>query len=549
MNEALTVLLAECWEQLDQACQRTQKHLEEIGQRSKLQTGARDYIRFGYRKGKFSSSAGLMFVEIERPFSWSDSAYTWESEVDITTLTDEQLVHEWWPVLGERVREAFEADRYGGIFFDYQLEFKLYIEREQVKDHLEAQEHWINQTKLKQIQGVFQQFIADKIASPLPHYPAQKDLFFFSRLLLNVDVHPVATAERIQLCEQTDQKLAAIPKLLEEWKRCLRMALKFWANEQFLPPYIENDNRYRMSLKPADERPEPDEQQLELFIYAALRIGGDDNVTRQEFLEIASQLGSQQATQFLKEGSGQIESKRKTPHIQAQANDILQTIQLKLTGDTVDSYRDGLQYICDLMQQNFPVEYTLKLSGSKIKSFIPVKALARSALHRFFANALQYPELHPLLEQYARLVMKEFAFYNDVEPGEKSVMTGTYAVLGLALQDQKYFPLLKDYMRLVDTEHQSAHDGFVLAFLDTYPLTTELLPLLLIILAGSGQSAKPVKGLADHFEQVELALELDRQLAQCEGYEREQLMYLIFGSDSKQKKYAKFVERLSSEQR
>lgn len=304
-----------------------------------------------------------------------------------------------------------------------------------------------------------------------------------------------------------------------------------------------------MSLKPADERPEPDEQQLELFIYAALRIGGDDNVTRQEFLEISSQLGSQQATQFLKEGSGQIESKRKTPHMQGQANDILQTIQLKLTGDTVDSYRDGLQYICDLMQQNFPFEYTLKLSGSKIKSFLPVKALARSALHRFFANALQYPELHPLLEQYARLVMKEFAFYNDVEPGEKSVMTGTYAVLGLALQDQKYFPLLTDYMRLVDTEHQSAHDGFVLAFLDTYPLTTELLPLLLIILAGSGQSAKPVKGLADHFEQAELALELDRQLAQCEGYEREQLMYLIFGSDSKQKKYAKFVEKLRSEQR
>lgn len=549
MNEALTVLLTECWKQLDQVCQRTQKHLEEIDQRSKLQTGAHDYIRFGYRKGKFSSRAGLMFVEIEHPFSWSDSAYTWESEVDITELTDEQLVHEWWPVLGERVRAAFEADRYGGIFFDYKLEFKLHIEREQVKDDLELQEIWINPIKLKQIQDVFQQFIAAKIASPLPHYPAQKDLFFFGRLLLNADVHPVSTAERIQLCEQTDQKLAAIPKLLEEWKRCLRLTLNFWANEQFLTPYIENGNTYRISLKPANERPEPDEQQLELFIYAAIRIGGDDTDTRQQFLEIASQLGSQQAAQFLKEGSGQIESKRKTPHMQGQANDILQTIQLKLTGDTVDSYRDGLQYICDLLQQGFPVEYTLKLSGSKIKNFLPIKALARSALHRFFANSLQYPELHPLLEQYAKLVMKEFAFYNDVEPGEKSVMTGTYAVLGLALQDQKYFPLLTDYMRLVDTEHQSAHDRFVLAFLDTYPLTTELLPLLLIILAGSGQSAKPVRGLADHFEQAELALELDRQLAQREGYEREQLLYLIFGSDSKQKKYAKFVEKVHSEQR
>ncbi|MFD1885517.1 DUF6138 family protein [Paenibacillus wenxiniae] len=548
MNEAVTLLLTECWAQLEQICRREQQRLEEIGERSKLQAGPHDYIRFGYRKGKFSSSAGLMFVEIDRPFSWSDSAYTWESEVDLTELTDEQLLYEWWPALGQRVRAAFEADHYGDHFFDYRLEFRLWIEREQVKDHLEAQENWINQFKLEQLQRVFQQFIADKIASPLPHYPAQNDLFFYSRLVLNADVNPVSTAERIQLCEQTDRKLGVIPKLFAEWKRSLRMGLKFWAQEQFLPPYVADDDMYHLPLKPANQRPQPDEQQLELFVYAALRIGGEDTYTRQKFLECAAQLGSQQAIQFLKEGSGQIESKRKTPHLLGQANDILQTIQLKLTGDTVDSYRDSLQYICDLLQHGFPVEYTLKLSGSKIKCFLPVRALARSALHRFFANALQYRELHPLLEHYARLAMKEFAFYNDVEPGEKSVMTGTYAVLGLALQDQQYFPLLIDYMRLVDTEHQSAHDGFVTAFIDTYPLASELVPVLLITLAGSGQSAKPVKGLADYFEQPELAVELDRQLQQYESYEREQLLYLIFGKGNKQNKYAKFVEQLRSEQ-
>ncbi len=543
MNELSKQLSLEAWEQLDAICRREQQRIEELGKRSKLQAGLHNYIRFGYRKGKYSGSAGQMFVEIDRPFSWSDSAYTWQSDVDVTELTDEQWLHEFIPAIKQSLQAAFEGERYGGLFFDYTLELHLYIERELVQDKLEYKEVWINEPKLEKLKQAFNQFVNTKIDTSLPHYPPQQDLFFYSQLLLNHDVNPGSTSDRIALCQRTDEKLAAIPKLREEWERSLSLKLKLWAQEQFLPDYISDEDMYNLPLKPEQQRPQPDVQSLELFVYTALRVGKDEPDTRQRFLECAAKLGSQQAQQYVANGSGHIESERQTPHMHARANDILHIITIKLSGDAMDSYRDSLQYLCDLMQSGFPVEYTLKLTGSKLKQFVPVKGLVKSSLHRFFANSLEYPELYPLLEQYATTAMKEFAFYNDVEPGEKSVMPGTYVVLGLALRDRSYFPLLVRYMGLVDTEHQMAHNSFVNTFIETYPPTVEDVAVLLAILAGSGQSARTVKGLATYFEQPQLALELDRQLKLREPYEQEQLLYLIFGSASKQKQFLKRIEQ------
>lgn len=81
--------------------------------------------------------------------------------------------------------------------------------------------------------------------------------------------------------------------------------------------------------------------------------------------------------------------------------------------------------------------------------------------HRFFANALAYTELHPLLEEYAREAMKEFEWYEDTED-EKTVMPGSYAVFGLGLSSERYFPLVETYMGLVDDEHQLVHDKFII---------------------------------------------------------------------------------------
>ena len=42
-----------------------------------------------------------------------------------------------------------------------------------------------------------------------------------------------------------------------------------------------------------------------------------------------------------------------------------------------------------------------------------------------------FSELYDKLANYAKVVMKEFEWYQDVEEGEKSLLPGSYAVFGL----------------------------------------------------------------------------------------------------------------------
>ncbi|WP_046213531.1 DUF6138 family protein [Paenibacillus wulumuqiensis] len=548
MNEHVKILLEETWNQLASLALREKQRIGEFGQRSMLQVGIHDYIRVGYRKGKNNWTAGNMFVEIERPFSWSDSAYTWEPEVDVEALTDEQLLQEWLPAFRDRLKPVFEEDRWGAQYYDYKLEVGLYVERALTGDTLQHTEYWINERKRGVLREALDQFITDKVQTPPPRYPKPLDLHFFGQLLLNPDITERDTDRIIELCSRMDTKLQSIPKLRAEWDRDLLWALRTWANEQYLPHYFNNSDSYSQehTLKPTTERPAVDPKEMELLLYAALCMGRESADERQKYLEYAAQIGSDTATRYLKEGSGDVESVRKNAYIVGKANDILQLIEIKLLTEDEAAYREALTYICDLVRQGFPREYKLKL-GSKSKLLLPVKGLAKSPLHRFFAGALQYDNLHPIIADYAKLVMKEFSWYNDVEPGEKSVMPGTYGVLGLGLYSTEYFPLLTEYMQLVDTEHQMAHNSYIQAFVETHGLEPQLVPVLTAILLGSGQSARPVKGLADHWNTPELIMALDEQLAALEDYQREQLLYLICGSESKQKKFLQQANQLRAQ--
>ena len=113
-----------------------------------------------------------------------------------------------------------------------------------------------------------------------------------------------------------------------------------------------------------------------------------------------------------------------------------------------------------------------------MKLFLPIQGIAKSSTHRFFANALQYPELHDKLAQYADVAMKEFTWYTDVEAGEKSCMPGSYAVFGLALASERFFPLSHRYFELLDDEHQMVHKYFISSLIDRYGLTKNALALI-----------------------------------------------------------------------
>lgn len=75
--------------------------------------------------------------------------------------------------------------------------------------------------------------------------------------------------------------------------------------------------------------------------------------------------------------------------------------------------------------------------------------------------------------------MKEFEWYQDVGEGEKSLLPGSYAVFGLGLHDEKYFPLIEEYYSKLDDEHQLAHQYFIETLIDKYGVTEKSLHIIL----------------------------------------------------------------------
>ncbi|MEW4369848.1 DUF6138 family protein [Paenibacillus kandeliae] len=546
MHPHIEQLLHETWTQLHQLYSKEQRRIDEINHHSPLQAGFRDYVHVGYQMGRAgmnasSRQAGKCFVEIEEPFSWSNTAYTWESEVERESLTSSLLEQEFMPTFREQLHELFLSDQYGKRMFDYRLEFKLAFASEQTDERYVYGETFINPVKLTSLQQALQSFIEQKIYAEPPVLPNERDLHFFANLLLNKDMVPTDVQTLAPLFEQVDQKLFEFRTQYERWQSTSSMALKFWANDVFLPQYFDSEHEYttERTLRQEVTAEEVDPHELDMFLYAAMRIGKQDAEQRKIYLHYAVQLHSQQAALYVKQGSGNIEHERKNEYITAKANDVLQQMSITLESEEEASYREALTYICDVLEQGFPREYKLKFS-SKQKNALPLKRLAKSPLHRFFANAMQYPNLYPLLATYGEKVMQEFAWYQDVEPGEKSVMPGTYAILGLGLYSRDYFPLLRRYMQLVDTEHQSAHNSYAAAFVETHGLDEQTLPVLLYILLGSGQSAKTVKGLGDQIMQQQEWIQLvAEQLRALEDHEREWVLYLLFGNASKQKAFLK----------
>lgn len=65
-------------------------------------------------------------------------------------------------------------------------------------------------------------------------------------------------------------------------------------------------------------------------------------------------------------------------------------------------------------------------------------------------------------------------------------MSGSYAVFGLGLSSEQYFPLVEAYMNFVDDEHQL----FTAVFAETYGITERSTPTLIACLLRSHDSLK-----------------------------------------------------------
>ncbi|ALP37160.1 hypothetical protein ASL14_14210 [Paenibacillus sp. IHB B 3084] len=498
------------FEAIDKAYASEQKRIAEFQTKSVLHEGIHEYL-------KVTCKEDGLWVDTYEPFDWDNRRPDTKISGFTEGVTLQQVQDEWMPVFRERIEALFKSEECSPMFFRYRLEFHLEVALEKKSSHFTFS--LLNEDKRQHLLAIIQQFVEQKLNPASKAVPKEKDDFFFVRHMLDPHLYPIDAQRMDELLNRMDAKVKVSRNREEAWRHQLNSGLKRWAEDEFLA---------KSDIHPSNI-PAP---AMEMFLLTAMRVGSTDADARQKYLEIAAQLGSEQAAQWLKSGSGSIPALYTSERVACQANDILQTLEVHILSEEEESYREALVYVCDILQKGFTKEYRLKLK-SKVKNFLPVPKLAKSTLHRFFANALEYPALHPLLAEYADMVMEEFKWYNDVEPGEKSAMPGTYVVMGLGLKGTDYFPLVIRYMKLVDTEHQSVQDGYAAVFADAHGLTPDTIPVWTKILLAGNQSAKPLK--SSGIESVEQARVLVEELEKLEDYDKELLVYRIWGGEKKLK--------------
>lgn len=548
VEQALEEMIQAIHEWFDE--QTARKDLEQTIQRTKLQMGIFDDIFVLYKPGRT--------IVDSLDMGWDEGSLSTQT----IRFTEEMVRAEIQPRLVEVVQEKL-AEWADTPLIDYRFTFRGKFPTRDGMLKLTLLEY-INEEKRQQLLERIRTYTEQKLENGV--YPTKPlETTFLAKHLLDPVLFPSMDAawiirqyERIQTLNR-ERKDA-----LAEHRHTIIYALTLWAERQFLPQYFDvqisdyRENEY--TLKPGqklgglvkdkaiskdkemdqdfdlaqaqDEASHP----IDLLLYAAvmiLRFEPSYSKPRGlKFLELAKQLGSEQADRMLTEGSGTYKPEDtyvKTAQVECQANDVFARITIQIRQEGPGAYQQAIAFIIRLLEQGFPNSYHIKLK-SKVKQYLPIKGLAKSDTHRFFANALEYPELHSLLEQYARAAIQEFEFYADTE-GEKSGMPGSYATFGLGLTSEQYFPLIHDYMGQVDDEHQMIQDKFIAAFADKYGVTADSVPILVQSLRRSTDGLK--LKLLPEFEQEEKLEWLLEQVQELESYEVQRVLYPIFGKVEK----------------
>ena len=143
-----------------------------------------------------------------------------------------------------------------------------------------------------------------------------------------------------------------------------------------------------------------------------------------------------------------------------------------------------------LEQEEFPRSYSVEFRGPE-KIYLPIPGLPQKGINQLFACAVQHPNLHPAMERYARLAMREFEWYQNLAD-EACAMPGTFAVFALGLEGPQWCSLVCDYLDLCDDEHSSLQEKFIHAFFKKCGFTVQTFPVL-IHGVQSMQGMKPAK--------------------------------------------------------
>ncbi len=530
MDHTLEALLDEMKQEMDQwVAYISNKDAEKIVKRTPLQVGIHGHALLEYARGRVDVTDG---------------------EIDLTMPEGKGGPNEW--LTGEQVREqivpelaSYMQHKLNGMppaIIDYQFTFNGKFRVREGGVNVRILEY-VDETKKKLLLDRISAYIGNKLeAGKYPTKPLET--FFLSRHLLDEGLFPEADPGRIISVFENIQQVNKGNKHLAEHRNHLSGALRNWVENHWLPRYFDNtgtewQKEYR---KKSDARLDNTEQGLvELVLYSAILIlKYEPSYSRSVglvMLNCAVELGSARAKRLTVEGSGTFareDISLRDELAECTANDVFAEVTIAIKQETEESYARALRFLTRLLSLGFPKSYQIKLKSS-VKQWLPVKGLAKSGTHRFFANALEYPKLHPLLEEYAGVAMETFEWYTDTE-GEKSCMPGSYAVFGLGLTDRAYFPLVEQYMEKVDEEHQSVQNGFTVALAGRHGVNAETISTLVKCMLHSGDSMK-LKIDADLADDRHLRLLID-QVRGLKRHEVEHIVYLVWGGTDKLKRIA-----------
>ena len=509
----------------DERLQRTD--LAQIAERTSLQVGIFNDFLLDYKPGRATAD------DIDLGLDCDDARPASGARLDEAHMR-ELVVPQLAAVVQARLAPLVDTR-----MIDYRFTCRGKFQTAQGKLHVTLLDY-VNDAKRQDLLARIHAYIGQQLAEGAPP-TAPRETFFLARHLLDPQLFPqldaawtIAQYERIQALNK------GRPDTLAEHRHDIIRAITQWAENVFLPQFYDRSlSAYRATeytLKTAQAADAQALQPLDLLLYGAVMILRHDASYAKsrglKFLEIARELGSERAVHMLAEGSGAFREEEihlSNALLECRANDVFATVTIGIAREEEAAYGQALAFITHLLNKGFPKSCQIKLK-SKVKQYLPVKGLAKSDTHRFFANALAFPALHASLENYARAAMERFEFYADTE-GEKNCMPGSYAVFGLGLLDARYFPLVRDYMAQVDEEHQSVQDQFTAAFVARHGVTLESIPVLVACLRVCTDDVK-VKVQAA-FEDADALACLCQQLLGLEDYLVQHVLYAIWGKPEK----------------
>ena len=429
---------------------------------SAIQEGYNDYLRIVFKKEEIN---------------YFRHNFNWITKSDLKIVCEE---------LNEIKKDDFEQEivpeikaKFEDLFFKYEdsflfrykilliLEFdtysnEFYFENKERKEELKSKmDEYINEILLKE-----NNLIKD-----------HRECYIFCRNLLDFNLMGYSEKHLTELIEKILQVLSSIKneKAENDFKYNIILFLENWTKNIFL------------KLEPKGVT----EEQIDLYVYKALfqlkysKYKEDTKYAYEDLKNAMKNYSSQKAKQYLEKGSGTLADELiyyKDEDLECKANDVIARINIKINNEVATSYKKALDFIIILLNNGFPHSYVIKFSSKSEKVFLDIKGLAKSSTHRFFRRILDFPELYDKLENYAKIAMKKFEFYRDViedEDEDKRVLPGSYAVFGLVLCDEKYFPLVEEYSSKVDFGHQLAYQYFIKAFIDKYGVSERAFPLFL----------------------------------------------------------------------